>query len=617
MRVLLALSILVSVASAHGGSGRSAPSGGGMGGPVPVSVPGGTTTPSGRRGGAPETIASFGWEHRWTMWWAYNREYHFAARLRGSRTGRSNYEAARKELREKIVIPIMLEALEDKSHDVRGAAAIALGKFGDEKFDAALTRRADPEIENWFDVREAALYALGLLRLPVNRNLMTSIAGNKERLLGERSMALTSLALDRDDRSQATLEWHLKYYRSRGRSKSSQLPSKSEEDRRRYAAHMLGFVDKKFDVNALLWKAARGSRRWGDAVQGLAVCSLGRRRARDYKDRLFQLAYASETPRPVMQSVPIALGVILHRGDKADIERLAAFATDFRGYPAVRHFTAMALARIGGPHARKALLRYVKNNTFNGTEDRGFLYLALGIIGRGDQEICDTLMAHYQRNQPLTTRSALAIALGLARHKPAVELTMRYLGETNVAESEPVSNGGSGASKKKKKKDRNKAQRQSRGAPLQPKWHGADFLAYATLSLGLHGDPRGISVAQRVLRKFHHPKVQSHAAIALVLLKRGKAFEDLEPILRKSGSVSLRAAAVMALGLVPEPSQEVVDLLHRQYALDSTPTPVRAMAIVGLGAIADSNRVPWSVSLVWNYNYLIRCHALDLIATLL
>ena len=623
MRIICAFAILTSVALAHGGSGRVPATGGGFsaGG---KKVPGGTTTPSGQRGGAPTTITSNSRDHNWRIWWEYNREYYIAYRLRGTpisggRPLRDNNAGVRKRLRRDVIAKILLEALEDpKSHEVRSAAAVALGKFGDSKFDRALTRRSDAPREKWFDVKEAAIYGMGLLGLTENRGLMTRIAGDKRRPIVARSIALTSLLLDRSQGSAATLEWHLNYVRSGVRYNADQSPSNSEEDRRRFSAHLFGFARKDIDVNALLFRAALGSRKWTEATRGLAITALGRRRARDYTDRLFRMMYQRETPEPVMESIAIAMGSLIKRGDSDHIRRLASFATDFRGNPAVRHFAVMALARIGGKQCADQLMEYLRDNVFNAAEDRAFVYLALGILGHESEEARETLMEAYRKRRPITTRSVLALALGLARHKEAIPLTIRYMNNTSLGDAgDSRSGSGSNGGRSNSNRGASKPSKKNRPGPTTSKLRGAHFLAYGALALGFHGREEGLAEVRRVLKKYRDPLVESNAATALVMLRRARAMEELEPILKQSGNAVTRGAAIMALGLIPNPDLALVNLLKRQYERDSNPESVRAMAIIGLGAIGDPLVVPMSVRFIRGYNYLIRCQALDLIATLL
>jgi len=612
MRILIAVALFSgiawspSVASAHGGSGR-APATSGGGTAFGVSVPGGTTTPNGQRGGPPITITSDGQQHNWRIWWEYNREYYIARRLRGTPISgggrlRVNNPGARKKLRKEVISQILLKALGDpKSHDVRSAAAVALGKFGDPKVDRALTRRSDAPLEKWFDVKEASIYGMGLLGLTHNRRLFTSIAADKRRPIAARSLALTGLLMDRSADSAAVLEWHLNYSRSSVRYRAHQSPDNSEEDRRRFSAHLLGFAGKTVEVNKLLYRAAIGSRKWTEGTRGLAITALGRRRARDYTDGLFRMMYKRETPRPVRESIAIAMGMLVRRSDNDDVRRLAQFARDFRRDPAVMHFTAMSLAHIGGKQSTGLLLEYLRDKVFPGGEDRAFVSLALGIVGIESQEARETLEEAYRKRQPLTTKSVLALALGLARHKEAVPLTIKYLNQTSL--------GGIASTKGKRRPGAS----QQRGTVMR----GAHFLGYGALALGFHGREEGIAEVRRLLKKYRDPLVESNAAIALVMLKRGAAMDDLEPILRDSGNAVTRGSMIMALGMIPEPDMKLVQILKRQYERDSNPNSVRAMAVVGLGAIGDPLIVPMSVRFMRGYNYLIRCQALDLIARLL
>jgi HEAT repeat protein len=92
---------------------------------------------------------------------------------------------------------------------------------------------------------------------------------------------------------------------------------------------------------------------------------------------------------------------------------------------------------------------------------------------------------------------------------------------------------------------------------------------------------------------------------------------ELTPILDESGTSHTRAAIVTALGILPEPTPEAVDALVRVYRDDSMPNVVRAIAVCGLGALADPRPIPVSALLVRNYNYFVRCLALDEIASYL
>jgi len=144
-----------------------------------------------------------------------------------------------------------------------------------------------------------------------------------------------------------------------------------------------------------------------------------------------------------------------------------------------------------------------------------------------------------------------------------------------------------------------------------------DVLAYGSMALGLMGDPKASKTVREVLRKYADPKIREHAAIGLVLLERNQAVPKLLELLKEGGSLQKKSSAIIALGLLASPSDEVVSELIRAYRKDSNNDAVRAAAIVALGAIADPRKMPLSAKLMRNYNYLIRSGALDLVASLL
>jgi HEAT repeat protein len=142
-------------------------------------------------------------------------------------------------------------------------------------------------------------------------------------------------------------------------------------------------------------------------------------------------------------------------------------------------------------------------------------------------------------------------------------------------------------------------------------------LIHGTLALGFHADARGLPAVRKVLKKYAHPQVRESAAYALVLMLRNKAVPELVEILKESGTLHERAAAAMALGLLPRPPEKAVDALKEIWRDETNNGQLRAAAIIALGAIGDVRTLPLSTRLIRHYNYFIRCAALDEIATLL
>jgi HEAT repeat protein len=589
------------LAAAHGGRATNPPTISGpqvfrTGGGVPPSP--GTSGPKTRRG--------------WETWWSFNREFELGSRMRTPVSGSARRNAPikrldRAKLREALY-DLMLRALGDKNHLVRSSAAVALGKWGFTKANSALERHTYKRGEGWFDVREGALFAMGLLRFEDNLGTFRTIAGDKERPTRERGMVMVSLGLLNTQPGADLVKWHLKYYKSGIGSPSWRHPTRAEEERRRVAAHMLGFMSKADAADDLLYRVVLGARKWGDACRGLAVTALGRRRARDYADRLFRQLYQRDNPDAVKRSVPIALGLMLKQGDKDNVRRLGRVIRDFRRDRLVQHFAAMALADIGGDQAVEILSGLVRDNVINDDVDRAWLYLALGRLGRSSEPARQLLLARYRDARTQEIRSALALACGLGGVKDALPITLSHL---------KTAPGPSDATKKRPKKGGGK--RKKRGGGAAPprgsdRKQPANFLTWGLLAAGLHGDEKALDLVRTRYRRVSHPAVRHNGAIAIALILRERAVGELLGIMKETGNQHTKAGAIVALGLMPHPTQELVDGLKAMYSRDSNPDHVRALAIIALGNLAAPSSVPLSASLTNRYNYHIRTHALDELA---
>ena len=583
MRAALCLAVLSSAALAHGGSTRAAP-------PVPVTgpqvvpVPGGTGNPSGRRGGPTTPVSATGKPHDWRTWWAYHREIFLGLRMRG--TPKSGLEKLpdkrdeRTELRDDVILPILLRALGDKNHDVRSAAAVALGKVGLPAADWALKRHLTVRQEGWWDVRSGAIFGLGILGDPANRRILLSMSRDKRREDRERSMSYVGLLVDESQKSGDELIYMLRQTpKSGAKYRGDAKRYRVEEELRRMQAHLVGFLDpKRFPADSALWAKIK-SRKSSPAVRGLAVTALGHRGDTAHASRIFRLLSGRKEKREVRRSAAIALGRLILSDDEGSIRRLARIARSDRD-SVVQHFALMSLAWIGGDVAGRALSDMAVDNTFGVINDQLFLFLALGVAGT--ERARETLMAEYERAANKSKRAVLALALGLARHDKAIPLTIKRLRNTSLAGGE-----------------------------------NADFLAFGTLALGFHGRPQGVATVREVLRKYAHAGVRQGAALALVLLRKNSAAPELMEILRESGSTAEAKAVAAALGLLPEPPRTVIDALDRAWRDDSNRDGVRAAAVIALGAIGDLRTLPLSARLIRHYNYFIRCAALDEIAILL
>jgi HEAT repeat protein len=577
---LLGLLLFSAVALGHGEGSRSQS---GPTGPVPtgqIIVPIGGGKPDGSPGA---TTASGSKRHTWEIWWAYHRDYYLAELVRGNPvTGVRALEdrKQRKEIREGRLYDILLAALEDAHHEVRAAAAIALGKFGNSKgVRNPLERHIHQPPEGWFDVREAATYGTGLLAFTDNRGFLNTIVNDRHRPARERSMGLVGFLMDGSQASADELRGHARYVRSGIRAGPEADPHRAEQECRRFAIHLLGFVELP-GYDDFLWQVAMGGRGFEGAEQGLAVTALGRRRARDYKEPLFRMLYERDWDKQVTRSVPIALGLMLKPEDTDDLKRLARFIRDQRSDTIAQSFAVMALGQVGGDTAVELLREILSDRVFGDKEDCAFVYLALGLCGKRSKAARETLLAEYGKADNDTEQSVLALACGIGRVAEAVPITIEALD--------------------------NPRKRDTSGLGARGR-----FAGWASLALGFHGDPRGLDPVRRVFGSNNEGVVREQSAIAISLLQRSAAVPELLAILKDAGTLQSKAAVVAALGVLPEPQPDAVDGLISVYKDDSMPNDVRGMAISALGALADPRSIPVSALLSRNYNYLIRCLALD------
>jgi HEAT repeat protein len=571
--VLPALLLLASVAGAHGGSF------------APPFVPtGGPTDPdTDPRGGEKTPAVTTPLEHDWRTWWGYHREFFFARAMHGPASGarpETQGRLPRKRLREEILLPLLRQALEDKEYEVRSAAAVALGKLGAKEFEEELFRHDSRPPEGHHHVREGAIYGLSVLGDPALRLRMRNLAGDRERPFRERSLALLGLALDRSDESFDLLVAFQRYEHRGAGQRGDRVPNDGEEEKRRAATHFLAWSGRK-DIEPLLWGIASDPARHGWPAAGLAVTGLARVGARNRIDDLFGMLESRRTEWEVRRSAAIALGLLLAPGEEERLRRLGKAAREQRDDP-TRHFAVMALGAVGGPAAGDVLFDLWRSRIFPDARERSFLYLALGIAAPTSKPAGEALLEDYREEGNLELRGVQALALGIARSAEGLELTL-----------ERVRKGSAGAG------------------------GGEEFFRDAALGLGFHKDRKSLDALRDILRRYGHRSIRESAALSIALLGGRHAAGELVEMIRSGNSVADAAGAVAALGLIPDPPDEAIEALIETYRADRIPGETRAAAIAALGAIADDLAVPFSARLVANYNYFIRCLALDEIATYL
>ncbi len=604
--LLIALLSLAADAFAHGGrttpapplSNGAAPNASGAVAPAgpPARTPAGVTP----RRRATSRTTDVGWQ----AWWDHNRDAYLRFRApvhRDPATPSANAQAPADGWLEQRVVPALIRALGDEHHEVRGAAAIALGKTGvDAVAGPIAVRLADPHSE----VRQSAALALGLLGAEGAPERLATVCAGRQRTprftLRARAFAALGLGL---------------------RASPAAIDRLRDVLERREAAHdvpacallALGELGDERGVRALA--RAIDARRLPDEVRAFAAIALGKSAAPDAVDALLPalvdrsadvrasaaIALGAFGPRPspdarerrlIAERIAAAGGSMRPRARErldrraaeldaridawvaAETERTRRVLTALRsvasgrrsrGTLPARNFAAISIGRIGGDAAVRALIDVA--DRAKPVELRAFATLGLALAARTATDERERA-AHwigraFTRARTADLRGASAIALGLLGRPEAREPLLAALRD---AEDHTV-----------------------RG-----------HLALAT---GMVGCREAIEPLRRILRLETNVLLRRNAALALGLLDDRTGTETLVAVLRRSGGRLVHGSAALALGRTGDRRaiDPLIELLHAERA----PSQSRAFAAVALGLLAEDAPVPRLARFSAANNYLI------------
>jgi len=530
MRSVLALALLAATAFAHGGSYRGPRGGVPPGSPPSPGSSGGPTTPSGAGPGNLPT---------WDAWWYLNRDPYLRIRERitkrevitGPQEEREDF-FDRRALREEVLLPVMLEALKDREKAVRGAAAIACGKF---RARAAIPKLLEMTRRDRIrEVRDAAVMGLMLMRDPDLRTRFQGFVLDADEERNVRGIAVLALGLLDDTRFLEEL-----VARRGGRKIPGSRAARDEV--RKCAALALGVSAGPAGVVPLVRttfdeRADRGVRGFASAALGRLACPLA-------VPEVIAILDTPEFLKEARYGAAVAAGGLVGAEQRALVDLLARKAKGDR-HDGVRAMLLLSLGRIGGDRAATYLTGSVRNCE---QRLRGFTYLALGLSGHPDAG--PLLLETFGGLKSFDDRAPCAIALGLLDYKPAAPAIRKEV---------------------------------ERGHP--------GFLPHGMIALGLLDDRGAIPLVRDALRENKSPAVRIEGATALALLRRTAAVPELVDLFRSSKSRHARGSIAAALGLVG--TGRAVEPLLGIYRDRRRPGEERAVALAALGRIGDEARIP-------------------------
>ncbi len=464
-----------------------------------------------------------------------------------------------------IDVPAQLRSrLGRGSQEVRETAALTLGLCGlGEVFEDLVELAADSPAgrriagRNPVDerVRAFALYGLGL----AGRNSTDS--AQKRRIFEIAAKLLAARRIDDRDVSAAAVA-----------SLGVLRPDPSIADQKRLQWETIAVLEK-----FLAQDHGRGDEVVQAHVPTAIARLLGRGATTDHLRFVEAWIRALEAQRrtdPVLQSMALALGEIAlprESGGSAEpasvlLEKLYERGKD----QPTRFFALMSLAKIGGEANREFLLRELPRGQ-KGNE-RPWLALALGVLVREDQErggapdaaVAALLMRTLREVENDDARAASAIALGLMRHRPAVDDMLKLL-------------------VKHRRRDQ--------------------LAGYLCVGLGLIGDSTAIPTIAAVLGEAEfRPGLLAQAAIGFALLDPIGAGQALAGMLRsKDESVGRLAGIAIAFRYIGD--RRAIPPLLSVLAERDIPDLARAFVLAALGGTCDRGDLPWNEPFARGVNY--------------
>jgi glutathione peroxidase len=496
----------------------------------------------------------------WMMWWSTNRE-EFLSSSEAQATSQQTYGASAMlvtpDLARAEIIPVLLNALKDPERQIREAAAISLGMCGERAEASALVAALGDKDRA---VAEAAVMGLGLLGAPEADKPLAKILADPSESERKRGLAALSLGLSGTDEGKKPLLDEL------GSGKSDKLE----------ACRMLGTG---------LWSGGDGpsgpaDRRALAAIEiqkGLTRQDTKRRKLvsmgtaslckpRDQGSRKFVLDTLKDPRFDVRAAAAIAAGRVITADDKAGIKVLIdALAAE--GHTLPSRFMLISLGRIGGPEAIGSL----KTEVRSAEKIRcAFAALALGIAGATDVALSFRQSLAGPTDERV--RGAFAIALGLMKDAKAF-------------------------------------------APIVQIVHGKpndELLLACVWFFAVSHNPEARMVLESVVTQSKVNSVQEAAATALGVIGATESQPFLSQLLLGKSPEALRKAAALGLGRMRD--QRGVEPLVKVARADDS-VSVRAAAIAALGAVARRvDRPPFARVAIDAY-YGIQNEAIDEIAT--
>lgn len=285
------------------------------------------------------------------------------------------------------------------------------------------------------------------------------------------------------------------------------------------------------------------------------VLSLGR--LGDRAANAILLEYMDARDTQVRRSAVVALGASASPSDKDVIQGLID-KIDNDSDNIMKNFCYISLGKIGGETAEEFLEEQLES------VKRAYLpYVGLALGLTRNPKYGKKLFTKFMAVRDLTTRGALAVAMGLVNYRDAI-------GEFRKI----VDNG---------------------GEPI--------FSGYCALTLGLLRDSESVERILKLYQESNDVELQGNAARALGLIGDLSVTSELYKLLDRSTPDITRLSTAYNLGLIGD--QKAIEPLTRVATNKNENERFRSYALLGLGMLGDDRESPVVSKISRNNNYTI------------
>ncbi|MHC4600645.1 MAG: HEAT repeat domain-containing protein, partial [Planctomycetota bacterium] len=530
--------------------------------PPPAPTPGGRPTPT-NPGGGPAGTPQGGqpsFEVKWKTWWEINKWRFTWTPQRGAVV--TDDETGEGGVR--FLAEFLVQSLEHKNFDIRGAAALALGRAGSRVKDMAVPALQKlTEDKHWVPA-ESAVLALGMLGSKESVPMLSKILENQKAKHRMRAHAAVALGLIGDKSASRIM---------------MDLVNKPKTHIQVRGAALMGLALMKEEAAAFTVLKIMNNRSEKEDLRAMAATALGKmgfseiakgRKSTNVVEALVKVLANTKKDKKLKLSAIMAVCALGPSGKITPEKLVDVLGRIYQRQRSsdVRSFILVGIAELASEGRAQENARRLFRNVLQNESNQdllSFACLAAGISK--DRASIKFLRKIFQNSANAQLRSAAAVGLGLLKDVDSTELLLAAI--------------------------------EGKGA--------AELKGYCCISLGLMGakdNKEALPTLRTILTDGSNPQLQAASAMALTLLGEANAVDTLLKVVAEGNAYS-RMSMIMAIGYFRDMNtvKPLIDLFHSKKGMNDE---IRAITLTALGYIAEEAEVPILKRISAHYNYHLR-----------